>query len=322
MARAPRRNPEAALAAVRALRGEADEALLRAGLTRGLSDPFGAVVAAAADLAAERELSALRPAIVAAWERLYEDAGQVDPGCVGKAACATALDRLDHPDRSPFLRGARWVQMQPVWGGSVDAAGPLRARCAMALARFGGTEALMALARALGDPLAPVRSAAAQALPSTGDPAAAALALLRVRAPDPEASVTADALGALLALRPDEGLSQAEELLQRGGELAELTTLALGQSRLPGALPLLEARLQLGWRAADREVVYVALGLLRSDEARDRLLQQVRRAPLSDARAAIRALASVAQTDALRAAVQAAADGRGLDDAIAEAFGG
>ena len=153
-----RPDPEAGLAAVRALR-DADDKTLLAELPASLLG-WGPIVAMAAELAGSRGLVALQPALAAAWARLEEDPVTRDPGCTGKAACAAALDALDHKDRGLFLRGASYVQMQPVWGRSEDKAGELRARCLFALARFGGTEALVALAKGLADPLPEVRAAA------------------------------------------------------------------------------------------------------------------------------------------------------------------
>jgi hypothetical protein len=209
--------------------------------------------------------------------------------------------------------------MQPAFGGPIDVAGELRARCALAIARLGGDDALMALAEALADALPGVRSAAAQALLVLGGPGAAALALLKVRAGDPDPDVTGDALGALLALDRRAGVRVAGQLLD--GPLGEVVALALGQSRAPEALPLLERRLATAFRPHDRKVVYVALGLLRTDGARALLLDRVRGAPLADARQAVAALAAHSQSPAMRAAVEEAAAGRGIDDAIAEAFG-
>lgn len=315
-----RRDPGPTHAEVAALRRDPDDAAVTAGLVRALGGASHVVVLAA-DIAGERGLDGTREALVAAWTRLYE---QDDPNCVGKAACATALDRLDHPDRAPFRRGLAHVQMQAVYAHArEDVAGPLRARCALALARFGGPEALLDLAVALADPLATVRAAAAQGLTATGEPAAAALAMLKVRAGDADPGVVADALGALLALRLADGLAEAERLLDHApDDLAELVLLALGQSRRAEVVPLLEAHLVTAFRAARRRAVFVALGLSRTDAARDLLLAQVRAASLADAAEAVRALGATSLSDATRAAAEAAAASRGLDAVIAEVFGG
>lgn len=316
-----RPDPEAGLAAVRALR-TADDATVEGELP-ALFLGWGPVVASAAELAGTRGLTSMRPALLAAWSRLEEDPVTRDPGCVGKAACAAALDTLDCQDRAAFLRGSTYVQMQPVWGKSEDKAGELRARCLFALARFGGVDALVALAGGLADPLPEVRTAAAQALRGTGEPAAAALALLVIRRGDESSAVVADALGSLLALRPDDGVGQAARLLRGPDEeLAELAALALGQSRVEGALELLDEALSTAWRSGPRRTLLLAMGLLRSEAARDRLLGVVRAGPLADARAAIEALAAGAVGAGVRERVEAAARGRGLDAAIEAAFEG
>ncbi|MFZ5475477.1 MAG: HEAT repeat domain-containing protein [Myxococcota bacterium] len=314
MARRPaRRDLAAVLAGVRALAREPDERVAVEGLRAALEDPAELVVAKAAEIAGERLLLGLRAPLLAAWDRFYD---VEDLNCAAKLACATALDHLEHGDPAPFVRGIRHVQLQAAYGKPEDVAAGLRARCAFAIARIGGTDALLPLAEALADPLPNVRAAAAQALAATGEPAAAALALFKLRAGDPDPAVVSDALGSLLALNPGEGLRVARERLDDPD-----VVLALGQSRLPEALPLLTERLADTVLARDREVVIVAVGLLRSDGARAVLLELVRAASRADATAAIRALATHSQAPAMRAAVEEAAEGRGLQANIEEAFG-
>ena len=168
-----------------------------------------------------------------------------------------------------------------------------------------------------------MRAAAAQALRGTGEAAAAALAVLVIRRGDEARGVVADALGSLLALRPDEGLAEATRLLRGDDEeLVELAALALGQSHLPEALTPLEEALTTAFRPGPRRTLLLAMGLLRSEPARVRLLTVVRAGPLGDARAAIEALGASAVGVGLRVKVEEAAKGRGLEAAIEAAFGG
>lgn len=278
-------------------------------------------MAAAAELAAERELTDLSEPLLAAWNRLYVHASQSDPACVGKLACATALDRLEYPVRTPFERGATYVQTQPSYAGAEDVASGMRARCILALSRFGGVDALMAIAVALSDSHDQVRSAAASGLAFTGEAAAAAMAQQKISAGDREPSVTADALGSLIALRPPEGLACAVRLLDRQDRhLPELIVLELGRSGQAGALDLLLRESTRPAPAAYRKAVFVAIGLLRSDESKAALLAIVHGSPDTDARLAIAALATQSQGDTMRSAVAHAAAGRGLDDEIEREF--
>ena len=56
-----------------------------------------------------------------------------DPQCWGKNAVAKALKELEHREAAPYLRGTAHIQMEPVWGGQQDTAGPLRGICLLAL---------------------------------------------------------------------------------------------------------------------------------------------------------------------------------------------
>ena len=307
---------------LRALRAEPDPDRRREGLGALLRSGHGAQVAGAAELAADRGITELRPALLAAWDRLYVEAERLDPTCAGKAGCALALHALDHPDRAPFVRGATHIQMQPMWPRPEDVAPPLRAACVHALATFGGVEALLVIAVALADPHEAVRAAAARGLAFAGEPAAAAMALQLLRSPEPDHGVIADALAAFASLRPREAAAEAERVLSTASEPREVAVLlALGQARVDSLFPLLDRRVAPDNRPDVRRAAIVALGLSRSTEARNRLLGLVREAALRDATDAIAALASLSQSAALRAEVAGVAAGRGLESAIEAAFG-
>src|SRR5947209_19632683 len=89
-------------------------------LRRGLTDRSNIVIAKAAKTAAELDARDAIPELLAAFERLFDDAVKRDPQCWGKTAIAKALRDMDHTDGAPFLRGARWVQFEPVWAGQAD----------------------------------------------------------------------------------------------------------------------------------------------------------------------------------------------------------
>ena len=64
----------------------------------------------------------------------------------------------------------------------------------------------------------------------------------KVLAGDEEAAVIGECFTALLSVQPDESIGFVARYLQHSDEeLRELAALALGESRLPGALPHLEA---------------------------------------------------------------------------------
>ncbi len=102
-------------------------------LRKALKDRSNYLVSKAAALAAELHLTELVPDLVQAFDRCMLDAVKTDPQCWAKNAIVKALKDLNHDDPAVFLRGMEHVQMEPVWGGSVDTAIVLRGACALAL---------------------------------------------------------------------------------------------------------------------------------------------------------------------------------------------
>lgn len=296
----------AALKAMERTAGVPDEAAVR----EALGSRIGILVAAAVRVVACRELRSLMPELPAAFTRLSEKPAERDPGCRGKIAIARALHESDIWEDEVFVRGVAFVQPEPVWGGREDTAAELRAECAMAFAHAGRDDALDVLADLLADRERVARAGAAQALGDTGRPDASALLRYKVRIGDAEPEVIAACLDSLLALAPRSSLSFLAELLKGGDDRAAAAALALGQSRLAAATPLLVA-----WCAEvpddlRHRVGYVALALLRDETAFEHLLGRVRKGAPSDAIAAARALATFRDDARLAARLREAAAGR------------
>src|SRR5581483_7231662 len=97
---------------------------------KGLSSKFNLVSAKAARIAADAQCLDLIPDLTAAFER-FLSASATDKGCAALTAIARGLVTLDYDGAALFRRGAAHIQMEPVWGGSVDTAADLRAACAM-----------------------------------------------------------------------------------------------------------------------------------------------------------------------------------------------
>ncbi|MBV8730418.1 MAG: hypothetical protein JO336_11490, partial [Acidobacteriia bacterium] len=104
-----------------------------AGLRKALGDRVNVVVAKAAKITAERQFQALVPELLQAFSRLFDDPLKRDPQCWGKNAIAGALKDLGYSESAPFLRGLKYRQMEPVWGGEADTAENLRGTCLLAL---------------------------------------------------------------------------------------------------------------------------------------------------------------------------------------------
>lgn len=282
-------------------------ALLRAVLAATSSH----AAAQAAAIVGAYELGALVPDLVAAFDRLLEDPIRRDPGCAAKEAIADALYRIGVPEVGVYFRGIRHVQLEPVYGGKADTAVQLRGTCGLALVRAHHPDYLLALAELLADREAPARRIAAQALGYSENPAAQPLLRLKALIGDEEPQVMSECLLALLAVAPEASLEFVAGFLSRQPpETAEAAALALGGSRLPGALPLLRTWWENTFDASLRRSALLAIAMLKRDEAIAYLLEHVAESAAQHAVAAIEALALYRHDPRLRSQVEAAVERR------------
>ena len=314
----PSRKLDAKLAALREMEKAAEPPDAEA-LREALRSKTGALVALAARIVEGREMRALIAEMAPAFARMCERPVERDPGCRGKVAIAKALRTLDAWEDGVFRPGVAFVQEEPVWGGKEDTAAELRAECAMAFAHSGREDALDVLADLLADKERAARAAAAQALGDTGRPDAAALLRYKVRLGDPEPEVVSACLSSILALQPREALPFFESLLASRDERAETAALALGESRLAAARPLLVKWCERTSADERARVGYLALALLRDEMANDHLLECVKGAEAPDAIAAAKALATFHDDPRLAARLRAAAAER--EPAVVAAVG-
>ncbi len=236
----------------------------------------GLLIGAAADRIRDTGARGFEAQLVKAWATLMERPVQRDPGCRGKLAIVQTLDALDWHDDSVFLEGARYRQLEPSWGPPVDTAGSVRGQCAFALVRLAwpGTPSL--LADLLVDPLPPVRANAARAVSAWSDPMGAAVLRLKLHAGDDDLVALCEVLAALVELDRESGLALARDWLRDGDpERREVAALALGQTRLPEVVPILLDALELTVAAEERRTLWVSLGTLRLEPARDALIARV-----------------------------------------------
>jgi hypothetical protein len=287
-----------------------DEPAAAAALERALASESGPVVAAAARIVRSRGYAALHPLLEAAFAPLVAGGHKVDPSCSGKAALVEALAEGDAPAWHVYLAGAATIQREPVWADPpyVDTAGEVRARSLLALVHTRYPGALDLVAEALADPLARVRIAAAQALGDSGAVGATAVLRFKIALGDLEPEVTGAAVGSLLALDATAALGIAERLLAGEAEvLREHVGLALGSSREPRALPLLEQWWTRAELDSERETALVAIALLRSADGVRFLVGLVAARDRVDGRAALKALAPFAHDPTIATAVAEAA---------------
>lgn len=285
MAKAKRFETE--LRAAEALRHAPDPVGIRA----ALAHRSGMIAAPAARAVAAHRLDGFEAQMLAALERYYADPVERDPQCLGKLALVTALDELGCGDAAPFLRAARHVQLEPVWGGTQDSAPPLRIRAAQALVRLGHHGVYRLLGDLLVDAVGEVRGAAAQMLGAIGGERAALLLRLRLAVGDKDVDVLADYAGGLLACEGAEAIPLVVTLLDHDDRaVVGGAALALGGSRLPEALePLLTALRNSTDRQLTRTLVD-AIALQRSDATAEVLLGLVAEGDREEAVAAAEGL--------------------------------
>lgn len=285
---------------------EAPEGVLLA-TREALADRHYLLVAKAAELAGDRLIYGLEPALSAAYCRLLDDPVKRDPGCTAKGAIARALVALDSPDADFFIAGIGYRQLEPVWGGSTDTAVDLRVSCAIGLAATSYPRALIHLVELLHDPEPHARAGAARAIACVQPLAAEAVLRSKALAGDPEPEVTGECLAALLRVAGNDVLDFVAQFLDDPRpEVAALAALALGESHLEGALTLLRAR----WdavpykRDADR-VLLRAAALHRSDLALDWLIEVAGSGDRKSAEVAIAELGAYRNNARLRARLEA-----------------
>jgi HEAT repeat protein len=299
----------------------------RARITEALEGKSGLMIAVATAAAVGGDEDepvideALLARLPAAFERLTHDPVQRDPQCRGKAAIAKALRRVEAQGDEVFLAGVRYVQHEPVWGGRVDTAAELRGVCLMALVEGHHPRAMVEAAQLLADPQAAARIAAARALGCSGDAhVAEPLLRLRVQVGESDPEVLGECLGALLELAPQPSLDYVAGFLGAADEVvAEAAALALGGSRLTGALPRLLEQAKRSVGKGRRRVVLLAIALLRAEEGWAYLVQLVQEGPSAAAGEALEALAAFAHDERLRERVLAAVERR-ADPVLRRAF--
>src|SRR5277367_2456481 len=120
------------LAALDALRHQPPEDVVEP-LRKALANRNNLIVAKAADLVRQFQLTQLTPEVLTAFDRFFEDPVKTDPQCWAKNSLSRTLAQFDHSDAELFLRGMKHIQLEPSYGGASDSAGTLRATCALAL---------------------------------------------------------------------------------------------------------------------------------------------------------------------------------------------
>ena len=126
------------------------------------------VVAKAAKLVAELQLSTLIPELVTAFERFMANPAKLDKRCAAVTEIVGALYGFDYREPEIYLKGLHHVQKEASFGPPVDTAAALRGMSAQGLVRTGYPNALLEVTSLLVDPEPPTRLGAIRALATNG----------------------------------------------------------------------------------------------------------------------------------------------------------
>lgn len=262
------------------------------GLRKALGNPNNFLVAKAADLARELNLTQLTDGLREAFDRFFENAEKTDPQCWAKNALSRALAAFGYQDAETFLRGMHHIQLEPVWGGRSDTAGTLRATCALALVECSSIrepELLAHLVDLFADQDKTVRGEVARAIEQVGSPAASLLLRLRANLGADEPEVLGSCYGGVLRIEGVSAIPWAGRFLASADDAAAEAALAIASTHSVEAVQALRQAIGSGDDPWFRSVLLSAIALTRQDTAVEFLLDLVKSESL-DAERAIEAI--------------------------------
>jgi HEAT repeat protein len=305
------RASDAKLARLHALRNQSATAETTLELRRYLADISSLIVAEAAKILKDQTASALAGDLVAAFDRLMIEPKKSDRQCRAKIEIVAALNRLEHAEPDVFLRGLTHHQDPRFGEPGQDAAGVLRAYCALGLARTNHPGVVLLLTELLLDSDNTARAGAARALGATGSLTAVPLLRYKVRIGDRVVDVIGECFASLLSLSFEESLPFVADHLQAPQTtLQEAAVFALAETRHPDAFAILRNY----WPVAPdglRESLLVALATFRLVAANDFLIGLIA-AKDPNARAALSALAIHRENPKITASIAAAVEANDL----------
>jgi len=303
------------LAEVESLRHAESGPEVTTALRTALGDRSNYLVSKAAVGVAHHGIRELIPTLLDALQRFYRDPVKSDAQCWAKNAIVKALADLGLDDAAVFLPASRHIQMEPVWGGQSDTAGPMRAMATLALVNcrsLPDIELIHALVDRLADTDHTVRAEAARACARVGLAEAALPLRMKALLGDAEPEVLGACFSAILAL---ESAPAGMQFVERFADTAILppdhraeAALALGFTRTAEAASFL----QNAWpevRDLDLSAVFLtAIAATQQDAALTFLIELVEERPSAViARAARTALNAARLSPELRDRLERAA---------------
>ena len=272
-----KRNFDAELAALEALRDASPESA-EPEVTKALTHRNNLIVSKAAAVALHHQLTGLTPNLVAAFSRFVENSAKSDPQCWAKNALAKTLAAFEYQEPELFLLGLRHIQLEPVWGGSSDTAGPLRSTCALALVQcreLNSHRLLIHLIPLLADKELPVRINAVRAIEQVGSDSATLLLRLLAEFPSDDPELLGACFSGVLAIEGPSAINWAGRFLSREDDSAAEAVMAIAQTHTLEAFQLLRSTFAVARDSWFRNTVLSAIALTRRQEAVDWLLDLV-----------------------------------------------
>jgi HEAT repeat protein len=293
-----KRSFEEQLAALDSLRQQSPEACVEP-LRKALQHRNNFVVAKAADLVRDFQLSQLTPDLLTAFDRFFDNPVKTDPQCWAKNALSRTLAAFEHQDAAVYLRGMRHIQLEPVWGGTSDTAGTLRATCALALVQCRSVhepDLLAHLVDLFADKDKSVRAEVARAIEHVGSSSSALLLRLRAILGADEPEVLGACYSGILRLEGAPAIPWITRFLASADDSAAEAALAIAGTHSPEAFNALRQPFAEASDPWFRSVLLSAIALTRQETATEFLLDLVRTESLQ-AEAAIEAILRALPSD-------------------------
>jgi HEAT repeat protein len=245
-------------------------------LSQAMTGSSNHLAAAAARIVGEFRLEEFEELLIQAFDWFMNNPLKTDKGCAAKIAIADALFQLGSHQEDLFLQGIRYIQLEPVYGGKEDTAAELRVVCAMGLVGMGYPDVMNELAHLLADKELDARIGAVRAIAYARQESGVPLLRFKALIGDEDARVIYECFRALLDLSPQDSIHFVASFFDCEDQaIAESAALAIGESRLPGALSVLRE----GWENTldqdFRRFLLLAIAMLRDEIANDFLFSLI-----------------------------------------------
>jgi len=257
---------------------------LTSAVVAGLGDASNLMVELAAKLIVDREIIVPEQTLIDAFDRLCASNGETDKACRAKVPLVEAMLHRDVDQPDFYLRGMKYVQIEPQWRGPggdgppTDSAAHLRGLCAHGLIRShvaSPASTMLALVDLLNDSQGQSRAHAARAISLMNSPASVPLLRLKVLTGDPAPEVQGECFRGMLHSPNQESIDFVAGYLDGDPDVAIEAATALGESHQPAAVKALIAAVA---KCSPElvEAFYVSIGLSRQSDGVEFLLQNVR----------------------------------------------